>query len=384
MKDSVSCSSAATEETMSYRKKQLNMLKEAAVNSSQLDLNIDLKTNLKLADQVKRLIDLDTNGLDLCEKQMNDCIHKFIMPNNDDKTLLKWLLGDGNFRAHLQRPCTTDAMLKYLLTPIHLNITVEDDSSQSLSPVDDLDDQTYLSYNSSSGRLCLLVNKIEHVLSREKELQEQQTLSNTLSKEKLDEFRLKYIENANFVGAQCLLGIVKKKSSSLLSQSNLLQQQQQQQHVNNKSALSESSPLEIAYSDLSEKLFSCILSNYSCELSNYFLDSANGDTVETFGFVRKHGADKSFSLVTLDSEEVLAASRGGDSSELNGSASLRMSNVKFCFKLDKWPAGEFNLTRRLSNVANTKLLNNLEIDTCLIKIGKFLCICECKRKTTKE
>src|SRR5690606_23810227 len=53
-------------------------------------------------------------------------------------------------------------------------------------------------------------------------------------------------------------------------------------------------------------------------------------------------------------------------------ACLKMNNIKFCFKLDKWPTGEFNFTQRMlaTSSLNTKLINNLEINCCLIRIDE--------------
>jgi hypothetical protein len=348
----------STEETMSYRKQQAKLAaKEALANAhstaNHLDLNIDLKTNLKLAEKIKNLIDLNTISVDLTEQQMNRTVQKFILPNSEDKPVLKWLIADRNFSLSLVKPCLNDQSQSFVLSPANLNITVLEEKDLNDS-IESLDEQIYFKFDPPSGRLLLQTQKIEFVLTREKELYEQRTLNNSLSKEKLDEFRFKYVENANFVGAQCFMGMVKRKTSSLSSK---------------QSGSSVSEPAEVSCADLSDKLFACFLSNYSCELSEYFLDSV--DTIDTFGFVRKH-CDRSLSFVTLENEGMTNGSNASSNNSSMSAPNLRVAHVKFGFKLDKWPAASgFTFAQRLSSVLGKKLVNTLDISTCLIVPGKF-------------
>jgi hypothetical protein len=367
--DKVSNEEAATT-TLSYRKQQMKLAAREAIavqsTGNHLDLNVDLKTNLKLAENVKKLIELNAIAVSLAETQMSETIQKFMLPNSEDKAMLKWLISDQNFAVTLLKPCLNEQAQSFIITPTNLNITVVDQEKDKLNDsLDTLDEQSYFKFNPQNGRLIIQTQKIERVLGREKELAEQQSLSNNLSKEKLDEFRAKYIETPNFVGAQCFMSMAKRKSSSL-------------QKKSASSLLAE--PVEVSYSDLSEKLFACFLSNYSCELSEYFLDSA--ETIDTFGFVRKHysqemAGDKSFSFVTLENETAAASSSSTNAGSSNSSMTapnLKVTNVRFGFRLDKWPAaqsGGFTFVQRLSNVLSKKLLNTLDISTCLIVTGNL-------------
>jgi hypothetical protein len=366
---------ANNDETISFRRQQMKQTAKEVLNATRSDLNVDLKTNLKLATAVKRLVELNTSVADLAEGQLADTVNKFIVPSNsEDKPLLKWLITDRNLDVSLCRPCLSEQMQRFILTPANLNVSTGDETETE----DSMDDQTYLRFSPATGRLSLQVAKIEHVLTREKQLCEQQSLSNSKSKEQLAEFRAKYVENANFVGAQCLLSFAKRKNSSSSLKS---------------SPITDLMSVDLGYAELGEKLFACFLSNYSCELSEYFLDSV--DSIDTFGFVRKHytqhqlvddgtdsggcvsasTGDKSFSFVTMENELAVSERSTNGTSSNNSSMSggcLRVSNVRFGFRLDRWPvAAGFDFVQRLSVGSGLakKVVNALDLTACLLVTG---------------
>jgi hypothetical protein len=321
------------DEAISYRR-QLKLKTD-----STLDLNLsDLSPNSKLIETIKNLMDLN-QSLDLLESDMENSFSKFMVPkslaNSEDINFLKWLLNEKNFKLNLAQPCLNEQLFKFLLNPVNLQISIDNNYDLDTN----LDDQTYLKFCPDTHKLILLVPKIEKVLLKEKELTEQQTLNSNQSV--LDEFKQRYVDTPNFIGAKCLMNIYKKRS--MISYSQLKD-----------ASLGKPSheSIDLAYSDLNERLFSCFLSNFSCNLSEFFLNSQSS-SINTFGFIRKHAKDASFSFMNIvNSNEI---------------AQLKLTNIKFCFKSDKWPK-EYNFIQRLDTAASLdkKLLNYLEMNTCLI------------------
>jgi hypothetical protein len=187
---------------------------------------------------------------------------------------------------------------------------------------------------------------------------------------------------------------------------NEVSQQQHQQHY------------FLNYSDLNERLFSCLLSNFSCKLVENFLktssflkskDAFDADSTalnENFllktGFIRKQKVDKSFSFINVVNEP---SSIGNFDDSHDGQQEISLSNpvnplgsdllttptvqknptneknqilnlnidtntLKLCLKLNKWPQmykREYFQRKRLNTKwPSKKLLNYLESSTCLI------------------
>lgn len=118
-----------------------------------------------------------------------------------------------------------------------------------------------------------------------------------------------------------------------------------------------SSPDSIQFSDLNERLFACLLSNFSCQLVESFLKNSS-QALPSSGFIRKKKSDKSFQFIKIAKNNEPATA----GSELNGSLSrspskhqdldslqIEKSSFKLCLKLDKWPTsfqqGFFNRKR---------------------------------------
>lgn len=118
-----------------------------------------------------------------------------------------------------------------------------------------------------------------------------------------------------------------------------------------------SSADSIKFSDLNERLFACLLSNFSCQLVESFLKNSS-QALPSSGFIRKKKNDKSFQYIKIAKKDELSAA----GCELNGSLSrspskhhnlnslqIEKNSFKLCLKLDKWPAsfqqGFFNRKR---------------------------------------
>ena len=99
----------------------------------------------------------------------------------------------------------------------------------------------------------------------------------------------------------------------------------------------------IQFCDLNERLFSCLLSNFSCNLVDSFLKNS-GQTLTSTGFIRKKKSDKSFQYVSIQKQE----SPAGESTSLLNLV-VEKSSFKLCLKIDKWPQsyqqGFFNRKR---------------------------------------
>jgi len=85
----------------------------------------------------------------------------------------------------------------------------------------------------------------------------------------------------------------------------------------------------IKFCDLNERLFNCLLSNFSSNLVDSFLKKTDQALTST-GFIRKKKIDKSFQYVSIQKRESLK----GDST-LN--LFVEKSSFKLCLKIDKWP-----------------------------------------------
>lgn len=170
----------------------------------------------------------------------------------------------------------------------------------------------------------------------------------------------------------------------------------------------------ITYSDLNEKVFSCLLSNYSCKLVESFLTSSttaacqptnentqNQSTAGTTaaasthqlyktGFIRKNKRDKSFSYINIINESSLGSAASSassildqtDNNNLNNNTNnttstnfdnqllkIEINSIKFSIRLKKWPniykQGYFERTRKY-NWPDKRLLKYIEANTCLI------------------
>jgi hypothetical protein len=121
----------------------------------------------------------------------------------------------------------------------------------------------------------------------------------------------------NLRGARCLLNIKNKQilSRKTTTTTNLAvsvsPSSLSSSLSNNSSQLSASpAPLNnsqsyrLTFADLNERLFACLLSNFSCKLVENFLTSKAGNNKHLLqtGFIRKQKLDNAFSFVSIANE----------------------------------------------------------------------------------
>jgi hypothetical protein len=149
--------------------------------------------------------------------------------------------------------------------------------------------------------------------------------------------------------------------------------------------------LSIQYADLNERLFSCLLSNFSCQLVNQFLTTQSIHT----GFIRKHKHNKSFTFVNITNNTLMNASATAaasaelddlmnESSNSTNSANERVNRldlsvekqcIQLCLKLNEWPSNyqsNYFKRKRINQKWPAKsILEFLNAHTCLITAASF-------------
>ena len=264
------------------------------------------------------------------------------------------------------------------------------------------------------------------MLNKEKELLESSSKlnsdANQANKNLLEQFRQIRLNTHNFKGAQCLLNIKKKQILNRKTTTTTLNklispactapisiklpgEHQQNSGSNTPSISSSISPSStsslsnydnkhkksprktpeasesslddfnsnnyaISYFDLNERLFSCLLSNFSCQLVENFLNNNSSNELDAqvllkTGFIRKQKLDKSFTFINILNES---------SSSSKPSLNIDKNTIKFCLKLNKWPSSykrEFFERKRLNpKWPSQKLLDYIESNTCAISYAK--------------
>ena len=135
-----------------------------------------------------------------------------------------------------------------------------------------------------------------------------------------------------------------------------------------------SNDYSIKYNDLNERLFSCLLSNFSCQLVDQFLA-----TQFHTGFIRKQKENKSFTFINIFNNNNNINNNNNNETDLmnesDNSAHNRLDltidkqNIKLCLKLNKWPL-KYKLNyferKRSKMWPNKSILDYLETKTCLI------------------
>lgn len=132
----------------------------------------------------------------------------------------------------------------------------------------------------------------------------------------------------------------------------------------------------IQFFDINERLFACLLSNFSCQLVENFLKNSNNNLTST-GFIRKKKTDKSFQYIEIHkNENHNIASNEFERNNISHSKNrplnliIEKSNFKLCLKCDKWPKayqqGFFN-RKRINKLWPTKnILEDIYFNQCLI------------------
>jgi hypothetical protein len=234
----------------------------------------------------------------------------------------------------------------------------------------------------TSGELVLEKSLIETLMSKEKELEKRianrtgvinnssEDIDYLTDKELLEQLRM-VLSTSNFKGAQSLYNIKRKQMMNkktgtavgrLLSPISINSRSSNKMNrsasssgttspsmssispsssncmSNNNTLVDVTSPNEadlIQFADLNERLFACLLSNFSCQLVEAFLKNCN-QSLSSSGFIRKKKNDKSFQFIRITKS---------DDRDLK----IEKSSFKLCLKLDKWPEsfqqGFFNRKR---------------------------------------
>ncbi|CAF1022984.1 unnamed protein product [Brachionus calyciflorus] len=311
-----------------------------------------------LLDLIQDLINLNSN-LKTHELDMYSYFKKLCLPkslaNAEDINYLKQILNENNFNLFIEQPCMNKLNLNYILKCKNININLVDcDHHHDGVNESSMEDQCYVKYFSKNKTLLLDQEKIKYILKKEKELCQGTNLSN---QGVLESFREKYIETNNFNSVQILWNICKK--TNYLKKSNLSSNSSSSSSTTttttstpilNTSTTTDCSNLPIQFSDLNDKLFLCLLSNFSCKLVDNFLHSTNNNLnlFNKTGFIRKHKMDKSFSYITqMENTE------------------FKTINFKMCLKLSKWP-GDYDFKERLNFIKSQSLVDYIENETCLI------------------
>ena len=170
----------------------------------------------------------------------------------------------------------------------------------------------------------------------------------------LARFRALTVHSANFKAAQCLLNTHKRthpyntsrktlvtSSSSLLLSNYNSTSNKTPTSANNNSANHEL----ISYTELNERLFACLLCNFSCQLVDNFLHTNPLPTppaiaiktssarqrdptlLKTTGFIRKQQSDQSFVFMSVASSSSASASSSSSSSSVPPSQQLSPSSL---------------------------------------------------------
>jgi hypothetical protein len=259
------------------------------------------------------------------------------------------------------------------------------------------------------GYLMISQKKLDSYLNKEKELsQAKAVLNDSLNNNSMHEwekFKSLILNDPNYKAAKCLLNIKNKQilnrktttttnllaknspiKSTSLGSSSLSPPSSTSSLSNNKPDLLKSTSsngsgsscstnnYNLSYSDLNEKLFSCLLSNFSCKLVDTFLNSqANLHQLQNTGFIRKQKLDKSFTFINILNEPVTninQISSPNKKSKHLFNFNIDSNTIKFYVKLNKWPQNytkEFFKRKRINQKwPSKKLLDYLEKNTCLI------------------
>ena len=320
----------------------------------------------------------------------------------------------------------------YMLTPANLNVnlvesTLEDDLDEEEQDYELTDIQSYdpkttnfikfllTNQENEEGYLMITNKKLESYLNKEKELQQVKVVLNDSVNNNLvhewEKFKSLILNDSNYKAAKCLLNIKNKQilnrktttttnllvknspiKSTSLGSSSLSPPSSTSSLSNNKPDLLKSTSsngsgsscstnsYNISYSDLNEKLFSCLLSNFSCKLVDTFLNSqANLHQLQNTGFIRKQKLDKSFTFINISNEpSSVTINNSNQISSPNKKINkhhlfnfnIDSNTIKFYVKLNKWPQSytkEFFKRKRLNQKWPSKnLLDYLEKNTCLI------------------
>jgi hypothetical protein len=145
-------------------------------------------------------------------------------------------------------------------------------------------------------------------------------------------------------------------------------------------------PYAVQFCDLNERLFACLLSNFSCKLvENFLIKNSHTNALTSTGFIRKKKSDKSFQFINIfKNENQVNNNSSVDSSNntkiLNSKQNHLISNAlnlniekltfKLCLKLDKWPQSYdqsfFNRKRINLQWPSKSVLQNIYLNDCLI------------------
>jgi hypothetical protein len=128
-------------------------------------------------------------------------------------------------------------------------------------------------------------------------------------------------------------------------------------HMQNSLLATVAPAYSVQFSDLNERLFACLLSNFSCQLvENFLVKNSTSRSLASTGFIRKKKSDKSFQFFNIVKNETTSPVSSPMRHDLNKPVKSNLLNLnvekvsfKLCLKLDKWPLsyqqGFFNRKR---------------------------------------